>query len=495
MSVANLFRIHWTKSIIFVLLSVSFAIGILLESIIDINTTALGVVSACLIASFGILYSSKKSPAALTIALMAIAAVFGSFRMQAAFEQNQFETLFDRRHELEGVIVSGIDLRTDKQLFEFQPDGFDQKILITTTLYAAYEYGDRMVVIDKIERAKNFDDFDYEKFLEKDGVYAVMRYPKILPLEPGQGNWLIEKILSLKSYLVSRLERIMPEPERSLLLGILIGAKKTLPDSIIEDFNRTGTSHIVAVSGYNISIIIVALASLAKFFGRRASFWLSMLFIVIYVIMSGASSSVLRAAIMGVLLLTSLTSGRLYRIIPALMFAALCMLLINPKILYYDVGFQLSFLATLGIVLFVPLLESYTKKIPNVGQLKPMVLATISAIIATTPLILLQFERFSVIAPVVNILILPIVPLTMLFGFLSVIPYFSYGFGLVSLGLLRYMLRVTELFSRLSFSSLEFHISTLSFLSLYLSIAMVYVLLRVYQTRSTLNRSDAVAFR
>ncbi|HYV33243.1 MAG TPA: ComEC/Rec2 family competence protein, partial [Candidatus Limnocylindria bacterium] len=257
-------------------------------------------------------------------------------------------------------------------------------------------------------------------------------------------------------------------------MGILIGARKTLPQSVIDNFNTTGVSHVIAISGFNISIIIKSLEYLAKLFGRRFSFWLSLIIIFSFVILSGASASVIRAAVMGSLLLIAFNIGRQYSITPALFFSAAVMLLINPKILFWDIGFQLSFAATLGIVYFSPLLDQITQNWPNPVQLKSILLTTMAAIVSTLPLILFYFGRLSLVAPLVNILILPFVPLTMLLGFLTVLPFVGAGFAFLANFLLLYMLHVTEFFAGLKYSSLEVKISSWMFLVLALVVFGLY---------------------
>jgi competence protein ComEC len=403
----------------------------------------------------------------------------GIFRMQRVDHANEFTSMIDTNKQLEGRIVSDIDVRQDKKMFYFLPDGYHQRILVTTTLFTDPAYGDRIVVTDKIELPKNFEDFNYQKFLEKDNVYALARYPKMFILKSGGGNPLVRLALAIKSSFITTIETRVPDPERQLLLGILIGAKRGLPDDVVEQFNQTGLSHIVAVSGFNISIIIVALAGLAKYLGRRISFWVSIFAIILYVIMTGASSSVMRAALMGVLLLLSFSVGRLYRIIPALAFAAVVMLIANPKILIWDVGFQLSFLATLGIVLFVPLGEKLLSRWQNPAWLKSTLLATLSAIVATVPLIAYQFERISLVAPLANIAVLPVVPPIMLVGFLSFIPFLGYGFGFIAKWLLTYVLVATKFFASLPYASVSLKIDGLTLVIAYVAIISLFILLNM----------------
>ncbi len=482
---------RFTKSNLFIVFSIAFAGGVLIESLHHIPKLWLGIAMAFFVAVFawGYQYMARRSYAVMLVGAALFAASLGVIHMQLANQPNQFASLFDTKQQFEGLIVSDIDLRSDKQLFQFQPKDFSQKILITAPLSESFAYGDQIVVIDKLEQAKNFEDFNYQQYLEKDNIYAVMRYPKVLLLKAEQGNIIIGSLLKLKHLFVQQIENVIPESQSSLLLGILIGAKKTIPDEIINNFNATGTSHIVAVSGYNITVIIFALAALAKYLGRKTSFWLSVTFIIGFIIITGLSASVLRAAIMGFLLLLSLTIGRLYRIIPALCFAALVMILINPKIVLADVGFQLSFMATLGIILFVPIFEQLSEKIPNPAKLKTIVLGTIAATLATAPLILLHFQRFSVIAPLANVAVLPLIPVTMLFGFVSVIPILGYGFGYITQGLLWYIINVTRWLSHVPYASLEFHIDGWIALFLYFDVALLYLfLVLLNKKRSPIGR-------
>jgi competence protein ComEC len=159
------------------------------------------------------------------------------------------------------------------------------------------------------------------------------------------------------------------------------------------------------------------------------------------------------------------------------------MLLLNPRILYWDASFQLSFLATCGVVYIAPLVEALTEKCPALFGVKSIIVTTMSAILATLPFMLYQFGRLSIVAPLVNILILPLVPTSMLFGFLTGIPGLGRGFGLIAHGLLRYMLGVTALFAHFKYSSAEVHATRLVFLGAYLVIAVLYWLGRLWLKR------------
>ncbi len=468
------------KSKIFVGLCIAFAIGILVASKVNISQPWLFGSMAVFVLVFVLSFPQKqfnKNIFALT-ALFLFILCLGTMRFQVAEKPNQYESLFNTKQEWEGKITSDIDVRTDHQQFSFRPKNFKQDLLVVTTKGTQYFYGDQVLVKGKIVQPKNFNEFDYEGFLQMQNVYAITRYPKAIILKNNQGNPLVYQLLRVKYAFIKKVQSVLAEPQGSLLLGILIGAKKSLPKNVLDNFTNTGTSHIIAISGYNISVIVTALALLAKYLGRKFSFWLSLLLILGFVVIAGASASVIRAAIMGGMLLLSFNIGRPYSVTPALSLAAAAMLLLNPKILYWDVGFQLSFLATMGIVYFMPVLEQLTEHWPNPVKLKSILLTTLSAIAATLPLILLQFGNLSLVAPLVNILILPIVPLTMLLGFLIIVPGVSAGFGFLANFLLIYVLKVTEFFAKLPYAALPVNISVWVAILLYLFIILVYLVLR-----------------
>ena len=464
------------KSRIFIGIVISFGFGIWLASKFNLGLNYILIALAFSAGIFVLSFISGHKGIVLG-ALFLFCAGLGALRLQQTETPNEYQNLFDVKQTIEGKIVEDIDLRQNKQLITFQPKGFSQRILITTSLGKEYSYGNLAVVEGKIKQPQAFDDFDYPKYLERFNVYALMSYPKLLVLKDHTGNFIKDLLLDIKHKFTKRISKFLPEPENSLLLGILIGARKTLPQNIVDNFNNTGVSHIIAISGYNISIIIAALGFLARLLGRKWSFWLSLTVILGFVIMAGPSASVVRAMVMGFMLLVAFYIGRPYSVGPALFFAAFIMLLINPKILFWDIGFQLSFAATLGIVYFMPLLEKLTANWPNFFSLKEIFFTTMSAIIATLPLILLYFGRLSLTAPAVNILILPIIPLTMLLGFLSALPFLGPGFAFASKILLDYILKLTGWFASWTFSSLSVQLTEQVFLCLAIAVLGLYLIL------------------
>jgi competence protein ComEC len=214
------------------------------------------------------------------------------------------------------------------------------------------------------------------------------------------------------------------------LSGLLLGGTDHLSKEVQDNFSRTGMTHIVAVSGYNVTIVAEYLMIFGIFLGlwRKQAFWFAVLGIILFVIITGIPPSVVRAGIMGILLIWAMKNGRLSNSKNAILFSAGLMLLLNPMLLRWDVGFQLSFLATIGIIYLYPIFDAILIKKNKVFGISEILFLTISAQIFVLPVILFNFKNLSLISPLANILILPIIPLAMFLGFLTIVVGFFSGF-------------------------------------------------------------------
>src|SRR3989344_4494045 len=276
-----------SKSKIFSIACICFALGVLLASRFNVDPRIV-YVSLCLTAVLFAIGGKKLKVLALFVLFLSL----GVWRFNFSVNPSEFAEFYDQKIKWEGYITEEPDVRADKQLITIRPIGFEQKLLVTTTKAQEFFYGDWVVVEGKIKQAKEFDDFDYPGYLERFNVYAIASYPKVLILKNNRGNFAKHALLKIKATFVKRASGFLPEPQNSLALGILIGARKGLPTEIVENFNITGTSHIIAISGFNITVIVAALGYLAWILGRRTSAILSFLVILGFVIITGGSASV-----------------------------------------------------------------------------------------------------------------------------------------------------------------------------------------------------------
>ena len=256
----------------------------------------------------------------------------------------------------------------------------------------------------------------------------------------------------------------LPEPQASLLSGILLGAKRGLPEELREKFNIAGVSHIIVISGFHVAVVAGLLMNfgLALSLSRKQAFWLSIIGIIFFILLTGSQVSAIRAGIMGGLVLLAMYSGRLANARNGLLLAAVIMLLINPKLLRFDVGFQLSFLATIGIIYTSPYITKRLRILPEILKIRESAAMTLSAQILTLPVVVYNFDKLSLVAPLANIMVVPLVPVTMLLGALSgagTIIWVNLGkiFSFLAWVLLSYKIKVVELLASFNFSYFEIY--------------------------------------
>jgi competence protein ComEC len=296
--------------------------------------------------------------------------------------------------------------------------------LIRVPRYPAYHYGDVLKVTGRLKTPPQFEDFDYRTHLARQGIYSVIYYPEVEVLDRDQGIQPLQWIYSLRGRLSASLTRALPEPQGSLAQGILLGLRGNIPDSLNQAFSRTGTAHLLAISGLNISIIIALLLSLfTLLFGRQRSIyiWLTLALIWLYALLAGMHPPVIRATIMGSLFLIAVYLGRQGSAIIALTFAAAVMVGIQPHLLW-SISFQLSFLAMAGLILFYPYFQTWGEKgvarlfknkekiVPIASIITDVFAANLAAIVAVAPLIAYNFGIVSLVGLPATFFSLPALP-------------------------------------------------------------------------------------
>lgn len=296
----------------------------------------------------------------------------------------------------------------------------------------SWVYGEGVELYGRLLTPRDDADFSYRSYLARQGAYSEMPFASAEPTAQRGGTWLGHALYAIRQHGVATLHRLYADPVASLLAGILLGDETGISPSLKTAFNDTATRHIVAISGFNISIIAgLALSLASRHFGVRRGVWIAAGCVIGYTVLVGAQASVVRAAIMGLVVLGSQLAGRDQHSLNTLAFTAALMALINPLVLW-DVGFQLSFTATLGLVVMAEPMQhaaasALEARLPTAwaarlkGPLSEYVLLTLAAQIFTLPLLLYHFGRLSLIALPANILILPLQPAILIFGGLSLL--------------------------------------------------------------------------
>lgn len=312
-------------------------------------------------------------------------------------------------------------------------DGQLEVVVRGTTIEDPYgaNYGDQVELSGKLQAADQHT---------PPGIFASMAFP-LISVKPG-GNSLLAWFYHLRVTLATLLAQLLPQPEAALLIAVLLGLRTPELKPYATYFSVTGTAHLIASSGFKVTILAGLVANSAKWLqkipdrkNRRRGdgsltvlsrfdwgAWLPTLAVLLgiacYTILSGAGAAAIRAGVMGALIVIAPRLGRTYNVYSALAFAALLMSIINPFVLW-DVGFQLSFLGTLGIVLFTPHVQHWFASIERLpfGQvISENIAVTLSAQVATLPIVAITFQNISLIGLLTNVLTVPLLATLILLG-------------------------------------------------------------------------------
>lgn len=399
------------------------------------------------------------------VAVLIIGIIFRYYKLEEKFDAQKY---FKNQPHLIGKIVKEPDIRDNniKLIVKAWPieDGqafFEKKdyikILITVDRYPEYNYGDGLKITGKIQEPMSFEDFNYKDYLKKDGISAVVYYPKIekIYLKPDLSDFFIVPTLKLKEKLREKLHYYIPFPQSYILSALVLGDKNKISADFKEKLNISGLRHLTAVSGLHIVVLSSALVSFFGFFLKRdRAIYFSLLFIFFFIVLTGFQISSIRALIMGSLFLIGPLLGRKSFGLRSLFLAGLFMLLVNPFVLFYDIGFQLSFLAALGIILLSPAFNKKTNFIfGKFSKLREITSTTLSAYIFTLPILVYNFGQTSFAGLISNLLILPIIPFVMVLGllflFLSILlPFVGFIFSFIAWLVLSYVILVIKIFSQ-----------------------------------------------
>jgi competence protein ComEC len=414
-----------------------------------------------------------------------LASLFGAAFYYPTTEVNNQITSFNNQGvvELKGVVGSPPDIRDtithiDLSVQEMKINTYWQKtlgkVLLFVPRYPEYRYGDTLLVKGSLEDAPRFDNFDYQAYLSRQGIYSTMLNPNIEDINRHEAFEILGWVYDLRERLSQTLSAVLPEPQASLAQGIVLGIRSSIPDTLKTNLSLSGTAHLLAVSGVNLSIVAGIMVAFGLWlFGKRHYIyvWLALFTIWFYTLITGMQAPVIRSVIMATLFLLAELLGRQKNAYVAIAFSAAIMVGTDPQLLW-SISFQLTFLSMMGLIFITPLIHSATSKAINyrLGEesfgAKTVILitdsfgVTLGALIAVWPLIAFNFGIISLIGPLATFLIAPSLPLIIVLGALTaVIGLFSLPaasiVGWIAWIFLSYMLGAVNAFAVLPMAAIN----------------------------------------
>lgn len=471
---------------------IGFLVGTYIASVIHVGWTPIALIT---ITSCGILFASsasKKMYAVLIcIALAASSVAIARTESARVSPQQQLDSALETNVTLEGIVADEVDIRENSARLTVRPTHIDgailkkpPNVLVVGPLHANLAYGDRIRAEGTLRLPKSFETdsghaFDYPAFLAKDGIVYELAFAKVYTIQKtdqsywGEGNVVKASALWLKQTYLRGLTMALPEPHASLAGGITAGDKRGLGKELSDVFRDVGLTHIVVLSGYNIMVVVFGLSWLLVRLRTRplVRLILGIAIAILFALMTGLASASLRASIMAMLAMIGVFTGRTYLASRALGAVAVAMVFWNPHILTADPGFQLSVLATWGILSFSSPISSLIPWVSKTLGLRDIVATTISSQVAVVPLLLYLHGTLSVVSLPANIFVLITMPLAMLTSAVASIFGLLLGplspiFAAPAYVLLSYIIFTAHLFSSLPFATVS--VGTMSVLWLLL---------------------------
>jgi competence protein ComEC len=461
--------------------ALGFTLGVLIRSYEHIDLAISCVCLAFIAGIFGVaLFRSRAThkmvdPYILAGIIFCLSLSLGVIRYTIfVFDQSEaaLKNYRGENIEVQGIIISEPDERDasvrlviEATTIHGQPEKIihPTRMIFSDVAYSRIEYGDEVRIEGRLEEPENFTseqgrEFDYRSYLAKDKIFYELKYPKVMLVRHGQGNPVRKALLNIKKKFTDKLDEVLPFPDSRLAAGLIVAGKKSLPKEIQKDFEMSGTLQIVVLSGYNVTIIAETLMALTG----QLSFMLRSAFgitgIVLFTILTGGSATIVRGAFMAILVIIAKATHRRYTISRAFIITGIVMLVYNPMYLVFDPSFQLSFLATAGLIYVSPLIAKRLSLVPERFNFRALVSSTLAAQIAVTPYLMYSMGKISLVAIVANLLITPLVPFTMLVcfvagmsGFIGI--FISIPIAYVAFIFLEYILITVHFFAILPFAS------------------------------------------
>src|SRR3989338_4713157 len=382
---------------------------------------------------------------------------------------------------VEGLVVDEPDIREGSIRLHVRVG--DTGVLAVVPPHTDVHYGDIVRVKGTLGLPEKFDttsasdtasaytvgrQFNYPMYLAKDGILYTLSFAQAEKIGEGKKNYLKAAAIWTKQLYLHGLQAVLPEPASGLAGGITVGDKRGVGKQYSDLFITVGLIHIIVLSGYNITIVMNLIGKLLAGRSRTVQVGASAAIVVFIVLMAGGAPSATRAGAMALLPLIARVTGRMYLALRALGVVAFAMVLWNPLLLAFDPGFQLSVLATLGLVLFSTVFFQWLPWIPQRLALREIAASTLGTQMTVLPLLLYQNGLLSLVALPANLLALVAVPWAMALSVIAAVAGIFFGMPALSAVegwgtlvafpayvLLAYIIGVAKFFAALPFAAVS----------------------------------------
>lgn len=375
-----------------------------------------------------------------------------------------YDNMVGKNVSLTGVVVDDPDERVYNKRLIVRPKNQESNILVVVPKDIKILYGDEVSVSGVLETPENFitntgKEFNYKRYLANKDIYFVINNANTNVISHKKGSFYKATLFNIKNFFIAKLDRVIPSPESDLAGGLILGTRGGFDNDLRQEFISTGTIHIVALSGYNITIVAESVIKiLILFLSQTVASTLGIVVIILFIIMTGAQATAVRAGIMAVILLFARITGRTSSAGRGLVIAFVLMIVWDLRVAT-DISFQLSFLATFGMLFVTPKIFPLMRFLPMRLKIRETITTTIGATISVLPIILFSTGVLSLVSLPANVIILPLIPFAMFMSFLTAIfgfihPILSLPFAFVSKLLLSFILFVIHFFASLPFASI-----------------------------------------
>lgn len=444
-----------------------FLAGVCLRSFVPLGISFVLFLSLCSLAGVLVAAMMHMGARGLLVALLLLACGAGVLRMDAAILQPdaQLISVLNKEVALEGIVFNEPDIRDASVRVPVRLEG-GAGVLVIVPAHTSVSYGDRVQAEGVLRLPESFETgegraFNYPAYLAKDGIHYELAFAHLEGIGRGSANPVKSFAIEIKRLFLEGLGRALQEPAAGLAGGITAGDKRGLGSELANVFRTVGLTHIIVLSGYNIMIVVSGLGFLLQKMSapRALKVALGILLAIFFALVTGLASASSRAAAMASIALIGQYSGRLYLASRALALVALAMVAWNPYILAFDPGFQLSVIATIGLIALTPHIVTRLSSITTKLNFREIFATTLAAQIAVLPLLIYQTGQFPLYTLPVNLFVLVAVPWAMLFSAIAALGGMLLGSLSVVIAfpayvLLSYIIEVGELFASLPYASL-----------------------------------------